>query len=121
MSSLSIQASESSIQDAKRGILLTQLATIYVPLSFVTGIWGMNVKEISDPPRPIWMFGVTLVVAILATAAVLLLLRDWRKLLEVVQTCVQSWRRMRAKPGIIYVGGRHLKRPPRRTTTDLSV
>lgn len=38
MSSLGIRASESSILDAKRGILLTQLATIYVPLSFVTGI-----------------------------------------------------------------------------------
>lgn len=62
MSSISVLDAQTSIQDAKRSSLLTQLATIYVPLSFVTGVFGMNVKEINDSPRSIWIFVVTLLV-----------------------------------------------------------
>ena len=94
MSTLSIRASESSIQDAKRGILLTQLATIYIPLSFVTGIWGMNVREINGSPRPMWMFGVTLVAALFATAALLYFLTHWRDLLRSARRILQVFRKI---------------------------
>ena len=85
MSSISVLDDKSGIENAKRGALLAQLATIYVPLSFVTGIWGMNVREINDSPRPLRMFGVTLVVALIATIAVLWALRNWRAVWNGIQ------------------------------------
>lgn len=83
MSSISVLDSQSSIQVAKRSALLTQLATIYVPLSFFTGIWGMNIREINDSPHPLWMFGVTLVLAVAVTVAGMLLLRCWEKVVAI--------------------------------------
>jgi len=59
-----------SLEQASRGAKLTQLAFIYVPLSFVTGIFGMNIKEINDSPMPVWVCFVTLVIVIAATAAI---------------------------------------------------
>ena len=55
---------------AVRTAKLTQLAFIYIPLSFVTSIFGMNVRELSDPVPPIWVCVVTLVIVAAATAAI---------------------------------------------------
>ena len=51
--------------------VLTQLAFIYVPLSFVNGVFGMNVKEINSPPLPVWVVVVALTVTVACTAAAL--------------------------------------------------
>ncbi|SMR56510.1 unnamed protein product [Zymoseptoria tritici ST99CH_3D1] len=79
MSSISVLDSQTSIQDAKRSTRLLQLATLYVPLSFVTGVFGMNVREINKSPRSIWVFFVTLAGVGLFTAVLLWLARDLQK------------------------------------------
>jgi len=41
-------------QQAARTTLLTTLAVIYLPLQLITGIFGMNIKEITGDGRPRW-------------------------------------------------------------------
>jgi hypothetical protein len=55
MSSISILEAASIKEQAQQGQMITRLAFLYVPLSFVTGIFGMNVKEINGSPLPIWV------------------------------------------------------------------
>ncbi|KAF2724077.1 hypothetical protein K431DRAFT_164930 [Polychaeton citri CBS 116435] len=71
-STIGVLDSQTSLEQARRGSRLTQLAFIYVPLSFVTGIYGMNVKEVNDSPLSVWVCFVTLAVVIIATAVVFL-------------------------------------------------
>jgi Mg2+ and Co2+ transporter CorA len=66
---LSMQQAKLSMEQADRTAKLTQLAFVYIPLSFVTSVFGMNIRELSDPVPPIWVCGVTLVVVAMATAA----------------------------------------------------
>lgn len=71
MSTITVLDAQSGIEHAKRSARLTQLATIYVPLSFVTGIFGMNVKEINGSALPLWVSVLTLVVVGIITAVTL--------------------------------------------------
>jgi Mg2+ and Co2+ transporter CorA len=41
-------------QQAARTTLLTSLAVIYLPLQLITGIFGMNIQEITGDARPRW-------------------------------------------------------------------
>lgn len=41
-------------QQAARTTLLTTLAIIYLPLQLITGIFGINIKEITGDGRPRW-------------------------------------------------------------------
>ena len=41
-------------QQAARTTLLTTLAVIYLPLQLITGIFGMNIKEITGDGIPKW-------------------------------------------------------------------
>jgi Mg2+ and Co2+ transporter CorA len=41
-------------KQAQRAYLLTILAVIYLPLTLVTGIFGMNLKEINDGVPRFW-------------------------------------------------------------------
>ncbi|KAK6857276.1 hypothetical protein PG995_007463 [Apiospora arundinis] len=70
MSSISVLDSETSIRQARSGQKLTQLASIFIPLSLVTGIFGMNIKEINDSPLSIWVVVVTVVITVLCTIGV---------------------------------------------------
>ncbi|KAF2769709.1 hypothetical protein EJ03DRAFT_87218 [Teratosphaeria nubilosa] len=72
ISSLSIRDSAISIQQPRRATLVTWLAFICVPLSFVTGIFGMNVKEINGSPLYVWTCFAALAV-VLSTTAMLFL------------------------------------------------
>jgi hypothetical protein len=74
MSSISMQDSQASIEQARRSTRLTQLAFIYVPLSFVTGIFGMNIKELNSSGLDLWAVFVCLIAVVLATAIVFLFL-----------------------------------------------
>jgi CorA-like Mg2+ transporter protein len=60
-----LRASNLSIMETRRGLKeshaigrLTQLAFIFLPLTFITGVFGMNVKPFSDG-APMWKFWVT--------------------------------------------------------------
>ncbi|OTA67318.1 hypothetical protein K449DRAFT_401828 [Hypoxylon sp. EC38] len=70
MSSITVLDSETSIQQAHYGQKLAQLAMIYVPLSFVTGIFGMNIKEINGAKVPGWVCLAALAVTVVSTVAV---------------------------------------------------
>jgi len=77
MSSVSIAESQNatkqamlSMEQAERTAKLTQLAFVYIPLTFVTSIFGMNVRELVDPVPPVWVCIVTLVIVATATAAI---------------------------------------------------
>lgn len=80
MSSISVLDSQTSIQNATRSTHLTQLATVYLPLSFVTGIFGMNLREINGSQLPIWVSLVTLAGVAISTAGLLWLTRKSRVL-----------------------------------------
>lgn len=72
MSSVSVQDSHLSNAQARRGSQLTFLAFVYVPLSFVTGIYGMNIKQINSSGLNIWVCFVTLVPVTILTGMVFL-------------------------------------------------
>lgn len=57
----SIRDSNRSIEEAESLKRLTQLAFIFVPLSFVTSFFGMNVQELSGDEVKLWIFLVTAV------------------------------------------------------------
>jgi Mg2+ and Co2+ transporter CorA len=71
-SRLSIEQSSLSIDQARRGSQLTFLAFIYVPLSFVTGTFGMNIQQINGSGLNIWVCFVALVPVIFVTLLVFL-------------------------------------------------
>jgi Mg2+ and Co2+ transporter CorA len=70
MSSISMQDSQASIEQTRRSTRLTQLVFIYVPLSFVTGIFGMNIKELNGSVLDLWAVFVCVIAVALATAIV---------------------------------------------------
>ncbi|KAK1080702.1 hypothetical protein LTR33_005319 [Friedmanniomyces endolithicus] len=76
MSSLNVRDSQISIEQARRGTLVAYLAFFYVPFAFVTGVFGMNIKEINGSPLSIWVCIVTLAVTIALTAAGFLVYRN---------------------------------------------
>jgi len=75
MSSTSVQeaqlSSKQALVSSQQGLRATQLtllASIYVPLSFVTGIFGMNLKELNGSNLSIWVCIVGMIVAAFVTA-----------------------------------------------------
>jgi Mg2+ and Co2+ transporter CorA len=58
LSTISILESQKSIEQSQQVNKLTRLAFFYVPLSFISSVFGMNVKEIQANPS-IWVFFVT--------------------------------------------------------------
>lgn len=69
MSSMSVLEARRSIEQAERAQRLTLLAFIYFPLSFVTGVFGMNVKEINGSPLSLSVFFAVLAIATALTGA----------------------------------------------------
>jgi Mg2+ and Co2+ transporter CorA len=70
ISSTSVMQAELAIEQGIRGQRLTTLAFLYIPLSFVTGIFGMNVKEINGSPLSVWVSVVALAITAMITAAI---------------------------------------------------
>ncbi|KAK8188799.1 uncharacterized protein BKA78DRAFT_380872 [Phyllosticta capitalensis] len=67
--SLSIMESRKAIKEAEQVTKLTQLAFFFIPLTFVAGIFGMNLKELAD--LNIWIWAITSVALLLASYLVL--------------------------------------------------
>lgn len=67
---LSVKQGQLSNQQSLRATQLTMLALIYVPLSFVTGIFGMNLKELNGSILSIWVFFVVVVIAAAVTVII---------------------------------------------------
>jgi Mg2+ and Co2+ transporter CorA len=66
-------------KQAQRATLLTVLAVIYLPLTLVTSIFGMNIKEIDRNAPSFWVSIVVLVAIAGLTAAGYLGYRYWRR------------------------------------------
>ncbi|KAH6715080.1 hypothetical protein BKA61DRAFT_345941 [Leptodontidium sp. MPI-SDFR-AT-0119] len=52
---LSIEASRESISESHRVNKLTYAAFIFIPLSLITSVFGMNVSDLGSGPTPIWL------------------------------------------------------------------
>lgn len=63
-SQLSIAQSKISLEHSQRGMQLTRLAFLYAPLSFLVGIFGMNLKELNGSGPSIWVCFVTLAIMV---------------------------------------------------------
>ncbi|KAK0515876.1 hypothetical protein JMJ35_001910 [Cladonia borealis] len=72
---MSIEQSQLSNQQALRATQLTILASTCVPLSFVTGVFGMNLKQLNESGLSIWVFFVGIVIATIVTAVIFLALQ----------------------------------------------
>ena len=72
---LGIEQSQLSNQQSLRATQLTILASIYVPLSFVTGVFGMNLRELNGSGLSIWVFFVGVIIAAIVTALIFLVLQ----------------------------------------------
>jgi magnesium transporter len=62
--------------------VLTVIATIFIPLSFFTGLWGMNFDTESSPwnmPELEWQLGYPFALGMMATIAAVMLFYFWRK------------------------------------------
>ncbi|KAM7197269.1 CorA-like Mg2+ transporter domain containing protein [Rhypophila sp. PSN 637] len=73
----SIMESKKAVQQADAVGVLTAVATFFIPLSFVSSLFGMNVKEISAESTPIWVF---CLISIIFTSISLFVSRYWKLL-----------------------------------------
>lgn len=72
MSSVSILEAQRSIELSVGVAKLTKLAFVFVPLTLVTSIFCMNVKEISENNPPLWTFFLTSLLSGAVSYAVLM-------------------------------------------------
>lgn len=70
--SLSLLVASIMLRDSDRAGMLMWLASVFLPLTFVTGIFGMNVQELNDTGRPVWLCFEVLGVVLLVVAAMVL-------------------------------------------------
>ena len=96
----SIEESKRSIEEATSVKRLTQLAFVFIPLSFVTSVFGMNVQEISGTGVKIWIFIVTAIVVGISLMMFLGLLKLvqtwWKKPGNSLRESMPTWRDIRA-------------------------
>lgn len=75
---VTVQDSDANKQQTERATLLTLLAAVYLPLTLVTGIFGMNIKDINDE-NPDWRAcGEVLAVVAVCTIVFVAAYRRWR-------------------------------------------
>jgi len=99
--SLNLLLASIALRDSQRADMLTWLAAVYVPLSFVTGIFGMNLRELNDSTVPVWICLEVLGVVLLVTAALVMMYKLWERYSGAVsRNSKESW--------TIEEGGKHL-------------
>ena len=76
---VTVQDSDATKQQTERATLLTLIAAVYLPLTLVTGIFGMNIKDIDDG-KPSWRAcGEVLAVVAACTIVFVFAYRYWRR------------------------------------------
>ena len=65
---VTVQDSDANKTQTERATLLTLLAAVYLPLTLVTGIFGMNIREV-DEGKPTW-WACVIVLAVVAACTV---------------------------------------------------
>ena len=79
VSSTSVMEAEITVQQGIRGQRVTTLAFIYIPLSFATGVFGMNVREINGSPLSVWWPIVAVAITLVITAVLFTIYVEWGK------------------------------------------
>lgn len=64
MATMSMIESEKAIREAESVGRLTELAFFFIPITLAAGIFGMNIREFSNPEPSVWMFVVTSIAAL---------------------------------------------------------
>jgi hypothetical protein len=77
--SLNLLIASIALRDSQRAEMLTWLAAVYVPLSFVTGIFGMNLRELNESALPVWICLEVLGVVLLVTLVLVMGYKWWEK------------------------------------------
>ena len=76
---VTVQDADLARQQSERATLLTLLAAIYLPLTLVTGIFGMNIRDIDDGRPQFWWCMVVLVVIIVLTLIAYTGFKTWQR------------------------------------------
>lgn len=69
---ISIQDAQHSIQQTHQSTILTALATVYLPLSLATSVFGMNLQEMNGSGPKIWIFVIVCAVLLVLTSVIVL-------------------------------------------------
>ena len=80
-SRMGIEHTKRSMEQSARVKRLTQLAFVFIPLSFSTSLFGMNMELLGTGTAKAWMLAVAVAVAYTLTCAVWIVI-DWRNLRE---------------------------------------
>ncbi|KAI1278573.1 hypothetical protein F5Y07DRAFT_63048 [Xylaria sp. FL0933] len=91
---MSTLANSAMLEESRRSTKMAQsmqrlsvIATVFIPLSFVCSIWGMNFRELGSGSEPIWWWFVSAVPVIIITLAVY----QWKLLVEMSGRATQRW------------------------------
>jgi len=76
---VTVQDADLARQQSERATLLTLLAAIYLPLTLVTGIFGMNIRDIDDGKPEFWWCIIVLIVIVGLTLVAYLGFRWWQR------------------------------------------
>jgi hypothetical protein len=96
--SLNLLIASIALRDSRRAEMLTWLAAVYVPLSFVTGIFGMNLRELNESVLPVWICLEVLGVVLLVTLALVVMYKWWEKHRDAIVG--RSWRGRGIEDGV---------------------
>jgi hypothetical protein len=65
VNSSALEGSRRSVSTAISVSRLTIIGTIFIPMSFITSVWGTNFREFGSGSRPVWMLFASMVPLIL--------------------------------------------------------
>lgn len=82
--------SERGVQSANEVNMLTRMAAFFIPLSFVTGVFGMNIREWSTAPSWKWPFGCGIGLYLLTI--LVLYGRDWMQRMKNYHFAPSFWK-----------------------------
>jgi Mg2+ and Co2+ transporter CorA len=94
MNTISILESKKGLQQAERVGLLTFLAYLFIPLTFISSVFRMNVTTFTSPNPSLWAFFATAIPFTL----ICLTIPSWREIRVLYKTLynkVQLWRGFR--------------------------
>jgi Mg2+ and Co2+ transporter CorA len=77
MNDMNLAESKRAIAQAGSVKRITFVAFVYIPLSFTTSFFGMNVRELESGVTPIWVWVASSVLVLVLTVMVLFLDTDY--------------------------------------------
>jgi Mg2+ and Co2+ transporter CorA len=87
---IAIQEAQRSVEQAALVGRFTQLAFLFIPLSFVAAVFGMNVAEIQAAFPPIWTFFLVATVVLITSMVFAMTTEQRRSLLDQAEALLQQ-------------------------------